>query len=173
MAKASEKTVLVVEDEPDVRFFLQTVLEDAGFNVITAADGDVAWTMINEQRPDFISLDLILPKRSGHRLLKDLRQDAALKKIPVLIVTAHAEDDLGRNDPESILDRVIAEGPGKLLQKPVRPIDFIRCVQEALGVQEEENVEARLMLKDQMRRMMESAGPDALRAAMEAMKEQR
>lgn len=173
MAKASEKTVLVVEDEPDVRFFLQTVLEDAGFNVITAADGDVAWTMINEQRPDFISLDLILPKRSGHRLLKDLRQDATLKKIPVLIVTAHAEDDLGRNDPESILDRVIAEGPGKLLQKPVRPIDFIRCVQEALGVKEEENVEARLMLKDQMRRMMESAGPDALRAAMEAMKEQR
>ena len=173
MVRASEKTVLVVEDEPDVRFFLQTVLEDAGFNVITAADGDAAWSMINEQRPDFISLDLILPKRSGHRLLKDLRQDATLKKIPVLIVTAHAEDDLGRNDPESILDRVIAEGPGKLLQKPVRPIDFIRCVQGALGVEEEENVEARMMLKDQMRRMMESAGPDALRAAMEAMKESR
>jgi CheY-like chemotaxis protein len=173
MVRASEKTVLVVEDEPDVRFFLQTVLEDAGFNVITAADGDAAWSMINEQRPDFISLDLILPKRSGHRLLKDLRQDATLKKIPVLIVTAHAEDDLGRNDPESILDRVIAEGPGKLLQKPVRPIDFIRCVQGALGVEEEENVEARMMLKDQMRRMMESAGPDALRAAMEAMTESR
>jgi CheY-like chemotaxis protein len=173
MAKAEEKTVLVVEDEPDVRVFLQTVLEDAGFNVITAADGDAAWSMINEARPDFISLDLILPKRSGHRLLKDLRQDKELKKIPVLIVTAHANDELGRNDPEDILNHVIAEGPGRLLQKPVKPIDFVRCVQQALQVDEGEDVEAKLMLKDKMRKMMAGADSDALRSAMEALRDRR
>jgi CheY-like chemotaxis protein len=170
MTKAEEKTILVVEDEPDVRVFLQTVLEDAGFRVLTAADGDAAWTLIQEVRPDFISLDLILPKRSGHRLLKDLRQDSELKRIPVLIVTAHAEDDLGRSDPEDILNRVIAEGPGRLLQKPVKPIDFVRCVQTALGVDEGEDVEAKLLLKDQMRKMMAGADSDSLRSAMEALK---
>lgn len=170
MTKAEDKTVLVVEDEPDVRVFLQTVLEDAGFQVLTAADGDSAWTLIQEARPDFISLDLILPKRSGHRLLKDLRQDPDLKRIPVLIVTAHAEDELGQNDPEEILNRVIAEGPGRLLQKPVKPIDFVRCVQTSLGVDEGEDVEAKLLLKDQMRKMMAGADSDALRAAMEALK---
>ena len=170
MTKAEDKTILVVEDEPDVRVFLQTVLEDAGFRVLTAADGDAAWTLIQEVRPDFISLDLILPKRSGHRLLKDLRQDAELKRIPVLIVTAHAEDELGRNDPEDILNRVIAEGPGRLLQKPVKPIDFVRCVQAALGVDEGDDVEAKLLLKDQMRRMMTGADSDTLRSAMEALK---
>lgn len=171
MARAQDKRVLVVEDEPDVRMFLQTVLEDAGFQVLTAADGEIAWRMIQEYRPDFISLDLILPKKSGHRLLKDLRQDPELKKIPVLIVTAHADDELGRDDPENVLNNFIAEGPGRLLTKPVKPIDFVRCVQDALGVEEGEGVEARLTLKDQLRSMMAGADPEALQAAMKSLRE--
>jgi len=171
MARAQDKRVLVVEDEPDVRMFLQTVLEDAGFQVLTAADGEIAWRMIQEYRPDFISLDLILPKKSGHRLLKDLRQDPELKRIPVLIVTAHADDELGRDDPENVLNSFVAEGPGRLLTKPVKPIDFVRCVQDALGVEEGEGVEARLTLKDQLRSMMASADPEALQAAMKSLRE--
>lgn len=171
MARAQDKRVLVVEDEPDVRMFLQTVLEDAGFQVLTAADGEIAWRMIQEYRPDFISLDLILPKKSGHRLLKDLRQDPELKKIPVLIVTAHADDELGRDDPENVLNSFVAEGPGRLLTKPVKPIDFVRCVQDALGVEEGEGVEARLTLKDQLRSMMAGADPEALQAAMKSLRE--
>jgi CheY-like chemotaxis protein len=173
MARAQDKRVLVVEDEPDVRTFLQTVLEDAGFQVLTAADGDAAWTIITEERPDFISLDLILPKRSGHRLLKDLRQDPELRKIPIIIVTAHARDELGRNDPEDILDYVINEGAAKLLEKPVRPIDFVRCVQSALGVEEEQGTADRLQLKEQMRKMMAGADAETLEAAMKAMREQK
>ena len=171
MTRAQDMTVLVVEDEPDVRVFLQTVLEDAGFNVLVAGDGEVAWAMIRERRPDFISLDLILPKKSGHRLLKDLRKDPELKKIPVLIVTAHAGDELGRDDPENVLNSFIAEGPGRLLSKPVRPIDFVRCVQDALGVEEAEGVEERLGLKDQLRSMMAGADSEALESAMRALRE--
>jgi CheY-like chemotaxis protein len=153
--------------------FLKTVLEDAGFRVLVAGDGDTAWRLIQEERPDFISLDLILPKRSGHRLLKDLRGDAELARIPVLIVTAHAHDDLGADDPEDILNHVIAEGPGRLLEKPVKPIDFVRCVQETLGVEEADDVEARLQLKDQMKRMMADADAEALRSAMDALNKQK
>lgn len=65
MTRAEDKTVLIVEDEPDVRLFLQTVVEDAGFNVMTAADGEEALKRAREKKPDFISLDLILPRKSG------------------------------------------------------------------------------------------------------------
>ncbi len=169
MVRAEDKTVLVVEDEPDVRVFLQTVLEDAGFQVITAKDGELGWEMICERRPDFISLDLMLPKRTGHRLLRDLRADRELAQIPVLIVTAHADDDLG-GGPDGVLDSIIAEGPGKLLKKPVKPIDFVRCVQQALGVEEGVDLESKFDLKGQVQNLMNGAEPDALRAALEALR---
>ena len=69
MASARDKTVLVVDDEPNIRQYLKTILEDAEFNVLTAQDGEEALGIIRQQRPDFISLDLIMPKKSGHRLM--------------------------------------------------------------------------------------------------------
>ena len=59
MAKAQDKTVLVVDDEPDVREYLAMVLSDAGFKVVTAADGVEALELIRRSTPDFISLDLV------------------------------------------------------------------------------------------------------------------
>jgi DNA-binding response OmpR family regulator len=56
MEQARDKTVLVVDDEPNVREYLRTVLEDAEFNVVTAADGEEALEVIHRDRPDFISL---------------------------------------------------------------------------------------------------------------------
>jgi len=170
MAYAQDKTVLVVEDEADVLLFLQTVLEDAGFNVLTAGDGEVAWEMIRDRRPDFISLDLILPKKTGHRLLRDLRKDKELSRIPVLILTAHADDELGRSGPEGVLDGFLAEGPGRFLRKPVSPIDYVRCVEEALGLEENEAIEDRLAVRGEMERLMRTASPEALAAALSALK---
>jgi len=171
MTKAKDKTVLVVEDEPDVQLFLQTVLEDAGFNVLTASDGEEAWTRIKDSKPDFISLDLVLPKKSGHRLLRDLKKDAVLSKIPVLIVTAHADDDLvSRDGPEGVLDSIMAAGPGKFLRKPVKPLDYVRCVQEALGIEDSEDVSSKLAVKGEMEQLMRNASPSALKAALSALK---
>ena len=172
MTRAEGKTVLVVEDEPDVRLFLRTVLEDAGFNVITAKDGEIAWRMIREKCPDFISLDLILPKRSGHRLLRDLKADRELAGIPVLILTAHADDDLAQGEPGDVLNRFINEGPGRLLRKPVRPVDFVRCVQQALGIPATEQVEERLGLKDEVQKLMADADSEALEAALKALRQE-
>jgi len=85
MQQAEEKTILVVDDEPDVRQYLEMVLVDAGFKVVTANDGEEAMEKIRERKPDFISLDLVMPRKSGHRLLKELRRDRELSRIPVLI----------------------------------------------------------------------------------------
>ena len=94
MTRPQDKTVLVVDDEPNVRQYLAQILLDAGFNVLQAGDGAAAMEMIRESPPDFISLDLVMPRKSGHKLLYELRKDRKLSNIPVLIVTAHAQDEM-------------------------------------------------------------------------------
>lgn len=170
MERPEDKTILVVEDEPDVRLYLQTVLEDAGFNVVTAGDGEEAMDRIREKRPDFISLDLVLPRKSGHKLLRDLHRDKELARIPVLIVTAHAKDDLGKGQMEEIFQNAALLGPGLYLEKPVKPRQYVRCVKRALGMDEAEETGAAGAVKEQLRNMIDDADPDALGRALAALK---
>ena len=69
MTRPEDKTILVVDDEEDIREYLSTVLEDAGFNVVTAADGQEALERVETTIPDFISLDLVMPKKIGYQVL--------------------------------------------------------------------------------------------------------
>ena len=87
MARAEEKTVLVVDDEPDVLGFLQSALDDAGFHVLTASDGNEAIECLKNHRVDFISLDLVMPNKSGARCLYEIRKNKEWSRIPVVIVT--------------------------------------------------------------------------------------
>ena len=74
MTKPDEKRILVVDDEPNVRHYLQTILEDAGFRVITASNGVEALAEIKKAPPDFISLDLVMPRKSGRKLLHEIQK---------------------------------------------------------------------------------------------------
>lgn len=170
MARAEDMTVLVVDDEPNVRLFLQTALEDAGFSVVTAADGDEALQMIKTRKPDFISTDLVMPNRSGPRLLYELKRDKDLSHIPVLIVTAHAKTDMGKTDLEDIMADSVMSGPGVYLEKPVRPGAYVRHVKEALGIELGEEEADKTDLKDELQERMRNASPDEIRKALDAMK---
>jgi len=169
MVQPKDKTILVVDDEPNVRLFLQTVLEDAGFNVITAADGDEALKGVRSNKPDFISTDLVMPKRSGPRLLYELRKDKELSRIPVLIVTAHAKTDMGKSDLEDIMADSVMSGPGVYLEKPVRPAAYVRHVKEALGIEITEEDADKIGLKEQLQKRMRDASPEAIRKALDAL----
>ena len=170
MTRAEDKTILVVDDEPNVRDYLRTVLEDAGFKVVTAGDGQEALEMIRAEPPDFISLDLVMPRKTGHKLLYELKRDKVLARIPVLIVTAHAKDDLGQEDLQDILDNRVMSGPGVYLEKPVNPRTYVRSIKRALGLPEDEPEDDRLELKDELQESMKSASPEALKQALETLK---
>ena len=170
MEQARDKTILVVDDEPDVREYLKTVLEDAEFKVVTAADGVEALEMIHREKPDFISLDLIMPRKSGHKLLYELKKDKDLSRIPVLIVTAHARDELGKDSLEDLLSSRVMSGPGTYLEKPVNPLSYVRSVQRALGIEESEEAEDKLSLRGELQQELQGADADALRQALEALK---
>jgi len=135
VVRPEDKTVLVVDDEEDVREFLSTVLEDAGFNVVTASDGVEALEKVTAQPPDFISLDLVMPRKSGIKFLYELRHNKEWKMIPVVIVTAHAHDDLGKSDFDGIFSGKSLTGPNVYLEKPVKPESYVRLVCEKLGIE--------------------------------------
>ena len=170
MATASDKTILVVDDEPNVRGYLSTILVDAGFKVLTAEDGEQALQMIKEHRPDLISLDLIMPRKTGHRLLFELKRDQELSRIPVLVVTAHAQDELGKGDLDDLLKHGIMSGPGTYLEKPVRPLTYVRSIQRALGMEESPDTVDKIQLKEELDEQMREASPEDLRKALEILK---
>jgi CheY-like chemotaxis protein len=168
MTGESRKYVLVVDDEPDVRSYLRNALEDAGFLVRTACDGLEALDSIRRDPPDLISLDLVMPRHSGAKLYRELRKDRALSKIPVLIVTGHARDELGRTDFEELT----MSGPGVYLEKPVRPASYVAAVRKLLGIEvpERSGTEESDDLRRSLDQALSGAGRDALQRALDALR---
>lgn len=80
-------TVLVVEDDPNVRGLLQTLLVSEGYEVITADDGIGGLLKAAKEGPALILLDVMMPDLGGIRVLDQLEEDPALKGIPVMVVT--------------------------------------------------------------------------------------
>jgi CheY-like chemotaxis protein len=132
------RVVLVVDDEEDVRTFLTAVLEDEGFEVMCASDGDEALERVKERVPDLVSLDLVMPRKSGIRFLHELRRSREWSHIPVLIVTGHARDEIGRQDFEHVMDGKYLSGRGSYLEKPVNAASFLAAVKRELGIVGEE-----------------------------------
>jgi CheY-like chemotaxis protein len=87
----SDETILVVEDDGDIRECYQSLLERAGYRVATAENGKEALDQLKRQRPALILLDLMMPVMSGPEFLEILRADSSSAEIPVLIVSAYGE----------------------------------------------------------------------------------
>jgi len=134
MTRPEDKTVLIVDDEPDVVTYFSGILERAGFNVVTASNGQEGLQAVRKHDPDFISLDLVMPEKSGIKFLFELRKNRQWAKIPIMIVTAHARDDVGKGDFEEIFSDRTMTGPLTYLEKPVKPERFLHNVMKILGL---------------------------------------
>ena len=83
--------VMVVDDNPDARAILVATVRKSGYRVIEAADGDTALALARTQRPDLITLDVLMPQRDGWAVLSALKAEAELRDTPVIIVTMLAD----------------------------------------------------------------------------------
>jgi DNA-binding response OmpR family regulator len=168
MADVTKKTILVVDDEADVRNFLMAALIEAGFNVIMAADGFEAMEQVEKYEPDLISLDLVMPKRSGAKFYRDLTKNKKWSKIPIIIVTGHARDDLGKAD----LKELTMSGPGIYLEKPVKPHNYIAAIKKTLGMEtsaDEEESATQVELQNELKNLIDEADPETLRRIRDAI----
>lgn len=84
--------VLVIDDEKDIVSLLRYHLEKAGFQCLEGMDGAVALRLVREHHPDLLILDLMLPGMDGLEICRHLRQDAATARLPILMLTAKAEE---------------------------------------------------------------------------------
>ena len=115
--------ILVVEDDENVREFVDMVLTNAGYLVATASDGSSALNLLRRSRPNLILLDIALPKLSGLEVLKTLRQRG--NDTQVLMMTANRSADVVRE--------VMALGGNGYLLKPLEPEELVARVRKALA----------------------------------------
>jgi len=86
------KKILAVDDEKHIVRLVQVNLERAGYTVITANDGKEALEKVNEENPDLVVLDVMMPYMDGFEVLQNLRRSPATRDIPVIMLTAKAQD---------------------------------------------------------------------------------
>ena len=147
------KRVLVVDDDENTRRFLSVALEANGYEAVTAEDGDDGFNKVQEEKPDLILLDVMMPKKTGFVLFKQLRRKEEFKDIPVIMLTAVAEvleeeESLAEGDTterpfDSLRDslrKAIAkmrdEGivkPEVFMDKPIDPENLIEEVKRLIG----------------------------------------
>src|ERR1035437_7727467 len=86
------RKILVVDDERHIVRLVQVNLEKAGYTVLTAYDGVEALEQVAKEKPDMIVLDVMMPRLDGFEVLKKLQADAGTRDIPVIMLTAKAQD---------------------------------------------------------------------------------
>ena len=87
------KILLIEDDLPLLRMY-QVVFKNAGYNILSAIDGEEGIKKAREEKPDLILLDLVLPKKSGFEVLKELKDDSQFSKIPIICLSVlHQEED--------------------------------------------------------------------------------
>jgi two-component system phosphate regulon response regulator PhoB len=120
----AQATILVVEDEQDILELVAFNLEQAGFRVLRAGDGMEALERSRRERPDLVVLDLMLPKMDGKEVCRRLRQAEETRRIPVLMLTARAEE----------MDRIIGFeiGADDYMTKPFSTRELVLRVQAIL-----------------------------------------
>ena len=132
MAHASEKRILVVDDEPDVRNFLAACIEDAGFVVETAKDGVEALEKVEASPPDLMTLDMVMPRKSGIAVIRTLRENERYKNLPVIVITAHAHDEFGSEDIKNFNAFTSGLRPRYTMEKPVTPEKLVNAIADIL-----------------------------------------
>ncbi|MGE5344768.1 MAG: response regulator [Acidithiobacillales bacterium] len=123
-----ERSVVVIDDEPDVTAYLGTLLADHGWRVRAANGVDQALRLLAEERPDAVLLDLMMPERGGLTALVAIRKDPALAGLPVVIVSGIQEKLT--SDYHAFLDRAKRFKAEAFLDKPIDPVVLLRTLDE-------------------------------------------
>jgi two-component system alkaline phosphatase synthesis response regulator PhoP len=116
----SHARVLAVDDSPTVLEMIKAILLAGGYDVITASDGQEALNTAREEVPDLILLDVMLPKLDGYRVCRLLKFDQKYKNIPIIMLTAKAE--------EQSVATGMRTGADQYLTKPVEPERLLAAV---------------------------------------------
>jgi DNA-binding response OmpR family regulator len=118
--------VLVVDDEENIRYLVESGLRLAGLDSVSASDGRAALSIVSERRPDLIVLDVMMPKIDGFEVCRALKTKGDTKDIPIILLTAKDRENDRKKGEEVGVDRYMT--------KPFSPQRLISTIHEMLGV---------------------------------------
>jgi len=146
------KQVLVIDDDENIQKFISVLLSENGYDPVTAGDGSEGLQMVLQAKPDLIILDVMMPKKTGLTLFRQLKRDEQYKDIPILMLTGvtgvieemeshkdetfeHPFDSL-REALKKSIRQLRDEGlvkPEMFVDKPVDPDSFVERVRQLIG----------------------------------------
>jgi DNA-binding response OmpR family regulator len=122
---SSERLVLVADDEEDILTLVTTIIERSGHRVMSVRDGAAALAAVRERTPDLVVLDISMPEVDGLEVLRRIRADEETGDLPVLLLSARAQEDDVRRGFEA--------GASAYVKKPFSPIELAERVEALLG----------------------------------------
>ena len=123
------KKILIVDDEPFIRTLLEETLEefeDEGVEILVASNGIEGWQVVQQERPDLIFLDVMMPKMSGYEVCQRVKESETLSKTYVIMLTAKGQE-VDRERGQEV-------GADEYVTKPFDPDYVIERAQEVLGI---------------------------------------
>ena len=125
MTGSGRPVILVADDDADILSLVLFRLERAGYDVVAAADGDEALRLAVERHPDLAILDVMMPKLTGYDVTREIRKNEATRRMPVILLTARAQ--------EADVTRGFEAGADDYIKKPFSPQELRERVQAILG----------------------------------------
>jgi CheY-like chemotaxis protein len=120
--------ILIIDDEKDMRTYLGTLFRKEGFEIESASNGEEGITLAKSFQPDLITLDVMMPKKSGLKAYTELRTSAETKNIPIIVLTGLTKQEDFFGDNLGDLPR-----PNALVEKPIDREKFIQVAKQVMG----------------------------------------
>ena len=146
------KEILIVEDSEESVVFLSEILEANGYSFRIAADGAAAMAAMKEKRPDLVLLDIMMPRKTGLGVLKDMKRSEDLQGVPVVVVSGASavtgvDLQTGEQQPKESYDEDFARSygaklhevldglppPEGFIEKPIDPPALVKTIQKLLA----------------------------------------
>ncbi len=121
------KKILIIDDEKDMRVYLEALFRKAGYDTESAIDGEEGLWLAEAQQPDLITLDILMPKKSGIKAYRGLRTSDKTRSIPIVVLTGLTRLDDFFGDLGDLPQ------PDELVEKPIERDDFLAKVQKLIG----------------------------------------
>ena len=125
--------IVMAEDEPDIGRLTMFKLKRAGYDIIWEKDGAAALNRINLEKPDLVILDIMMPVMDGYEVLEAIRDDPEFEKLPVLLLTAKAQ--------QSDVEKGIELGATDYMRKPFQPNKLVERVNQLLEKKDQHQTE--------------------------------
>jgi len=147
---SDSNSILIVDDSEEQIIFVSEILENHGFSYTVARNGAEGLAAMQKEPPVLVLLDIMMPRKSGLNVLKQMREDSDLKSIPVIVISGASEvtgvdvrtgeqmpkkgygDDVARGFGEMIHEKLQGESPDAFIEKPVDPPLLISKIKELL-----------------------------------------